>query len=305
MTGRRILAAGPIFVIVAVAVISAGAIWPSADRVVALGVMLLLPLLAAIAGCVVLVIALTRSRKADAAVPVGRILAVAALVGLVLAFGFGALGIVSQIPDTMAGFNGSYVPGSAPGLAALTLGSEGVVAGLPVLPHPSSVRRRGGGPQRRVVADQLAILALLIRRHDAVAALSADLDDPDDGVRLPELGDHEPHPGLGLDGRQHWMPLGRVGQPGTGERVQVIVNSVAVIHGRDNCRTCVRVLSNGSGWKYGPDPARIDTCRAVGSASKIALIAKQEMGWTSTANTLDGGEVPNSVSRDLGSGIVA
>jgi hypothetical protein len=112
-------------------VVAIGAIFPSSDPLVALGWLLLAPLLVSFWGTIVIFVSLARSTGSmRRSVAICRIVGLAAVTGLGLALGFGAAGIASQVPDSLAGLNGPFVPGSAPGLGAVIVGAVGLSAGL-------------------------------------------------------------------------------------------------------------------------------------------------------------------------------
>jgi len=114
-------------------VVAIGTIFPSSDPLVALGWLLLVPLLVSFCGTIFVFVSLARSAgRARRSAAVYRIVGLAAVAGLGLTLGFGAAGIVSQVPDSLAGLNGAFVPGSAPGLSAFILGGAGLSVGLMV-----------------------------------------------------------------------------------------------------------------------------------------------------------------------------
>ena len=53
-----------------------------------------------------------------------------AVAGLCLALGYGAAGLLSQVPDSLAGLNGPFIPGAAQGLSAFLVGGVGLAGGL-------------------------------------------------------------------------------------------------------------------------------------------------------------------------------
>jgi hypothetical protein len=128
---RRQLVVGLIMLIGGLVAVASGAIFPSSDPLVALGWLLLVPFLVSFCGTVFIFVSLTRSigRVRRSAV-VHRILWLAAVAGLGLALGYGAAGILSQVPDSLAGLNGPFVPGSAQGLSGLFLSGIGLSTGL-------------------------------------------------------------------------------------------------------------------------------------------------------------------------------
>ena len=131
MSRRRQLVIGLIMLIGGLIVIAIGTIFPSSNPLVALGWLLLVPLLVSLCGTIFVFVSLARStQRVRRSATVYRIVGLAAVAGLGLALGFGAAGIVSQVPDSLAGLNGAFVPGSAPGLGAFILGGIGLSAGL-------------------------------------------------------------------------------------------------------------------------------------------------------------------------------
>jgi hypothetical protein len=127
MGRRRQLVVGLIMLIAGLVVVAVGTIFPSSNPLVALGWLLLAPLLVSVCGSIFVLVSLVRRRRTAAAY---KILGSGAVAGLGLALGFGAAGILSQVPDSLAGLNGGFVPGSAPGLGALILGGIGLSIGL-------------------------------------------------------------------------------------------------------------------------------------------------------------------------------
>jgi hypothetical protein len=127
----RQLVIGLIMLIGGLVAVAIGTIFPSSDPLVALGWLLLVPSLVSFCGTIFVFVSLARStervRRSAAAY---RIVGLAAVAGLGLALGFGAAGIISQVPDSLAGLNGTFVPGPAPGLSAFILGGVGLTTGL-------------------------------------------------------------------------------------------------------------------------------------------------------------------------------
>jgi hypothetical protein len=131
MGRRRQLVIGLVMLIGGLVVVAIGTISASNDPLVALGWLLVVPLLVSFCGAVFALVSLARSiGRVRRSAAVYRIVGLAAVAGLGLALGFGAAGIVSQAPDSLAGLNGSFVPGSAPGLSAFILSGVGLSAGL-------------------------------------------------------------------------------------------------------------------------------------------------------------------------------
>jgi MFS family permease len=131
MGRRRQLVIGLAMLIGGLVVVASGTIFPSSNPLVALGWLLVVPLLVSFCGTIFIFVSLMRStERVRRSATVYRILGLAAVAGLGLALGSGAAGIVSQVPDSLAGLNGSFVPGSAPGLAAFILGGLGLSVGL-------------------------------------------------------------------------------------------------------------------------------------------------------------------------------
>lgn len=113
--------------------IAIGTLFPSTNPLVALGWLLLVPLLVSFCGAIFVFVSLARSAgSVRRSAPVYRIVGLAAVAGMGLALGFGAAGIISQVPDSLAGLNGAFVPGSAPGLSTFILGGVGLSIGLAI-----------------------------------------------------------------------------------------------------------------------------------------------------------------------------
>ena len=133
MGHRRQLVTGLVMLIGGLTVVAIGTIFPSSDPLVALGWLLLVPLVVSFCGAIFVFVRLARSSgSVGRSAVVYRILGLAAVAGLGLGLGFPAAGIVSQIPDSVAGLNGSFVPGSAPALGAFLCGGVGLSVGLVV-----------------------------------------------------------------------------------------------------------------------------------------------------------------------------
>jgi hypothetical protein len=131
MSRRRQLAIGLIMLIGGLVVIAIGTSFPSSNPLVALGLLLLVPLLVSSCGTIFVFVSLARRpKRVRRSATVYRILGLGAVAGLGLALGFGAAGILSQVPDSLAGLNGPFVPGSAVGLGAFILGGIGLSGGL-------------------------------------------------------------------------------------------------------------------------------------------------------------------------------
>jgi hypothetical protein len=110
--------------------VAIGMSYPFRDPVLALGVLVVLPSLVSLCGTVVIAVGLARkSSDGRHSTPVLRIVGVCAMSGLALALAFGAAGILSQVPDDLAGLNGPYVPGAA-GAGAFVLDGIGLSVGL-------------------------------------------------------------------------------------------------------------------------------------------------------------------------------
>lgn len=131
MGSHRQLAVGVILLAAGLVVVAIGTVFPAADPVVALGYLLAAPMLVSFCGTVVIVVAVARGiTKARRSAPASRIVGLSAVAGLGLYVGYGVAGVLSQVPDSLAGLNGPYVPGSAPGIAAFELAGFGLFAGL-------------------------------------------------------------------------------------------------------------------------------------------------------------------------------
>lgn len=131
---RRQLVVGLILLAGGLVVLAIGTIFPSNDPLVALGWLLLVPLLVSLCGTVLVFISLVRNkgsvRQPATVYRIVRIVGIAAVAGLGLSLGYGVAGFLSQVPDSLAGLNGPFVPGSGPGLSGLFLCGMGLAAGL-------------------------------------------------------------------------------------------------------------------------------------------------------------------------------
>ena len=131
MGRHRQLVIGLIMLIGGLVVVAIGAIFPSSDPLVALGWLLFVPVLVSLCGTVFVFMGLARHiERAPRSATIYRILGLAAVAGLGLALGYGAAGTLSQVPDSLAGLNGPFVPGSAQGLSTFFLGGIGLSTGL-------------------------------------------------------------------------------------------------------------------------------------------------------------------------------
>jgi hypothetical protein len=131
MGRHRQLVIGLIMLIGGLIVIAIGTIFPSNNPLVALGWLLLVPALVSFCGTIFVFVSQARSIEgARRSAAVYRIVGLAAIAGLGLALGFGVAGIASQVPDSLAGLNGSFVPGPAPGLAGFLCCGIGLSVGL-------------------------------------------------------------------------------------------------------------------------------------------------------------------------------
>jgi hypothetical protein len=131
MLRRHELIIGLTMLVAGLLVIAVGAVFPASDRLVAIGWLLFLPVLVSLCGTVFVCVSLARTRaSARPSAVVYRIVGFGAMAGLGLAFAYGAAGILSQVPDSLAGLNGPYVPGAANALSAFLLGGFGLVIGL-------------------------------------------------------------------------------------------------------------------------------------------------------------------------------
>lgn len=131
MGNRRQLVVGLVLLVGGLVAVAIGTTYPSPNPAVALGYLLIVPILVSICGCIFIVVGLARSAEgATRVTTVFRIVGVSAMCGLGLALGFGAAGMLSQLPDSLAGLNGPYIPGSAPGIGAFVLGGIGLSLGL-------------------------------------------------------------------------------------------------------------------------------------------------------------------------------
>jgi hypothetical protein len=131
MGPRHQLTVGFVLLAAGLVVVAIGTVLPAADPVVALGYLLAAPMLVSFCGTIVVVVALARSiTKARRSAPASRTVGLSAVAGLGLYLGYGVAGILSQVPDSLAGLNGPYVSGPAPGIAAFELAGFGLFAGL-------------------------------------------------------------------------------------------------------------------------------------------------------------------------------
>lgn len=131
MHHRRQFVIGLILLIGGLVAIAIGVVFPFTDPVVALGWLLFVPMLVSLCGAVLVFLSLARStEKVRLSTAVYRITALAAVAGVGLELGYGALGFLSQVPDSLAGQNGAFIPGSAPGLSVFFLVGLGWAAGL-------------------------------------------------------------------------------------------------------------------------------------------------------------------------------
>jgi hypothetical protein len=120
MSRRHQLAIGWLLLIAGLVVVAIGTIFPSRNPTVALGWLLVAPLIVSLSGVIFVLIGLARFADLVRQSAAGyRIIGLTAIAGLGVGLGFPAAGILSQIPDSTAGLNGSFVPGSAPGLGRL------------------------------------------------------------------------------------------------------------------------------------------------------------------------------------------
>ena len=113
------------------AIVAVGGIFPSSDPVVALGWLLFVPVQVSLCGVVFVFVGLARGLgraiRTSAAFTIVRLSAVA---GVGIALGYLAAGIASQVPDSIAGLNGPFVPGASPALGVFLLCGIGLSAGL-------------------------------------------------------------------------------------------------------------------------------------------------------------------------------
>ena len=131
MSGRRQVVTGLILLAGGLVVIAIGTIFPSNDALVALGWLMFIPLLVSMCGAALVFVGLARSTSAvTRSAVVGRIVVMSAVAGLCLALGYGAAGLLSQVPDSLAGLNGPFIPGAAQGLSAFLVGGVGLAGGL-------------------------------------------------------------------------------------------------------------------------------------------------------------------------------
>ena len=133
MGRSRELAIGLTMLIGGLVVVGVGAILPSKDAIVALGWLLFLPALVSVCGAVFVAVSLARNFEgASPSATVRRIVGLAAVAGLGFALDLGAASILSQLPDSLAGLNAPFVPGSTVALSAFVIGGMGLPLGLVV-----------------------------------------------------------------------------------------------------------------------------------------------------------------------------
>jgi hypothetical protein len=131
MGRRHQLVVGLILLIGGLVVDAIGAIYPVADPLVALGYLLVVPILVSICGTVFVFVSLTRStRKATRSASDYRTARLAAVAGLGLALGYAEAALLSQVPDSLAGLNGPFIPSTAPAIQVLVMGGIGLSMGL-------------------------------------------------------------------------------------------------------------------------------------------------------------------------------
>ena len=131
MRRRRQLFIGLVMLAGGLVVDAIGATYPFADPLVALGYLLVVPILVSICGTVFVFVSLARStRKATRSASVYRTARLAAVAGLGLALGYGTAGLLSQVPDSLAGLNGPFIPSTAPAIQLFVLGGIGLSMGL-------------------------------------------------------------------------------------------------------------------------------------------------------------------------------
>jgi hypothetical protein len=122
---------GIVLVMAGLDVIVAGTISPSSDIVVALGWLLFAPLVVMLFGAVCILIGLLRHVKTLLKQNLTRrILAAGAAAGIALSAGFGAAGLVSQVPDWISRANGAFPPGPEGAEGALIIVAVGLVIGV-------------------------------------------------------------------------------------------------------------------------------------------------------------------------------
>ena len=111
MNPQRQVAIGLGIMIAGLVALAVGVVVGSHDLFVGLILLLLVPLSVAFCGAVVALIGLVRQPEARS--PSGvirRIIGGAVLACVGSGFGFGALGILGQLPDYAAGLNGAFLP---------------------------------------------------------------------------------------------------------------------------------------------------------------------------------------------------
>ena len=125
------LAIGLIMLIGGLVVVAIGAIYPFADPLVAIVYFLGVPALVSSCGTIFVFLSLAPSTAtATRSASVYRIARLAAVAGLGLALGYGAAAGLSQVPDTLAGLNGRFIPSPASAFGELALGGIGLLMGL-------------------------------------------------------------------------------------------------------------------------------------------------------------------------------
>ena len=131
MHRRRELAIGLILLIGGLVVVAVGTIFPASDPLVALGWLQVVPSLVSMCGVVFVLVSLARRAiSASPSATISRIIVWAGVAGLGLALAYGVAGGLSQVPDWLAGLNGTFIPGPQVGLSAFIVLGFGLFVGL-------------------------------------------------------------------------------------------------------------------------------------------------------------------------------
>jgi hypothetical protein len=146
MSPSRQLAIGFVMTIAGLAAVEVGVLVASHDLIVGLILLLIVPLSVSFCGVVVTLIGLVRLPDGRNRFSLNRkIIGVGALAGSGYAFGFSALGSLSQLPDYFAGLNGAFQPDA--GLAVFLFVGASLLVGLGLGVLVALIWRKAGGRQ--------------------------------------------------------------------------------------------------------------------------------------------------------------
>ncbi|HEY4269447.1 MAG TPA: hypothetical protein VGM94_14790 [Galbitalea sp.] len=129
MAGRRLILIGFCAIAVGLLVIGVVAIAATTNLFVGLIVLLLTPLLIAFCGTVLVFFGLFRTHGSNWAGAVRRLIGLAAVAGMGGGLAWGALGVLSQLPDYAAGLNGAFMSGAWAITSTLVIMGVGLAAG--------------------------------------------------------------------------------------------------------------------------------------------------------------------------------